>query len=151
MATVLKLITTSYPWTFVSLGKENEDTGVMEQSKLFPINSVVKIKHGLFPHSYDVNQLIGKQYIIGNICDFKDDKKIEITFVNYFCDMSNIIQKQRNGICNIYVKEINPVVSGGSRSKSQKSRNSRNNKRSKRSKRSTRSNKNKSKKRDSKH
>ncbi len=115
----------------------------MEESKLFPKNSIVKIKNGLFPNSYDVTKLIGKIYRIGNICNNEDDKRIEITFVNNFCDMSNIIDNQNKGICNIHVKEINSASSGGgSRSKSKKYRKSKNYKRS---------NKNKSKKRNNKH
>jgi hypothetical protein len=142
MATVLKLITTSMPWTFISLGEENESTGLLEESKLFPKNSIVNIKNGIFPHSYDVIKLIGKTYTIGNICNNEDDKRIEITFVNKFCDMSNIIDNQNKGICNIHVKAINSASRGGSRSKSRRSH---------KNKRSKRNNKNKSKKRNSKY
>ena len=158
MSTVLELQTNEKPWTFKSLGvhtinnnkytRKDVSTESTETPELplFPIDSIVTIKNGNFPFHHDT-KFSRENYIIGNIDDDKNDKKVNVVGSNISC-RTNFINKY--GKCTINVVEYNKTTNkstyyGGSRSKSNKSR------KNKRSKRSNRKYIKKSKKRNSKH
>lgn len=147
MSITLELISTRKPWIFISLGIQNEDTLVMEESKLFPKNSIVMIKEGnednTFPN--DIDNIINKTCTIGNICDTLNDTNVKINRVEFSCHPTRI-KNHSDMVCKIYVSEITPILKvGGSKSKFRKTSKSR------KSRKNKRSNKNKSKKRNSKH
>ena len=122
MPTVLELITKGMPWTFKSLGIENEVSGVLEESILFPIDSKVYMKNADFPPRNNM-PLIGKKYNIYNNYNDNYNKIIKITYA--LCIMKNIL----NGGCKLHVKEVKNYkptqTAGGSRSKSRKNRKTR--------------------------